>query len=72
MQQQVNQVSFGARILFKKPNTEVKPYFVVGGLRGSTKGDSLSVLNKTREANWLQKFMFGLSKYTKLPSGRGK
>ncbi len=72
MQQNINPISFNARILLKKPNSEIKPYFVVGGSRGSTRKDSLILSGKTREPNWFQKLLFGISKHTKMPSNGGK
>lgn len=72
MQQNINNVSFQARILLKKPNTEIKSYFVVGGSRGSIKKDSLSFFHKTSEPNRLQKLLFGIIKHTKMPSNGGR
>ncbi len=68
MQQNINPINFQARILLKKPNTNIKPNFMIGGSRGTSQMNNHSMPVKTKEPSWLQKLLFGIKKHTKMPS----
>ncbi len=57
-------VNFTARIVFKLPKKDVKPYFVVNNVSRHT-----SVAHKkTKKLSKVAAFLYGLKKQTKLPS----
>ena len=60
---QINNISFNARMVFKKPKVEVKPYVVNNVLMSDSKRTSA-----LKNPSWFTKLLFGIKKQIKLPS----
>ena len=66
MYNNIQPINFKARLVFKRPKTDIKPYINIGGLRSNR----INFSKKPKPPSLFEKLIFGIKKHTKLPTNK--